>query len=97
LTSGVLTLPYAIGVELTPQEMRGAVTGIINLAPMLGAIVLQPAIGQVLDWQWTGEIENGVRIYSTGAYLRTLLVYPILMALTFVAMLFAEETYGRNR
>jgi len=97
LTSGVLTLPYAIGVELTRVEMRGAVTGVINLAPMLGAIVLQPAIGLVLDWQWTDEIDNGVRIYSRSAYVNALLVYPILMALTFVAMLFTVETYGRNR
>ena len=93
LISGVLTLPYAIGVEITPPEMRGAVTGIINFTPMLGAIILQPAIGFLLDWQWQGEIVDGVRIYSGAAYVNALLVYPILMAMTFAAMLFARETY----
>ena len=96
LISGVLTLPYAIGVEVTRPEMRGAVTGVINLAPMLGAIVLQPAIGLMLDWQWSGEIDNGVRIYSPSTYVNALLAYPILMAITFVGMLFTKETYGRN-
>ena len=97
LVSGVLTLPYAIGVEVTRPEMRGAVTGFINLTPMLGAIVLQPAIGLLLDWQWAGVIEHSVRIYSAEAYANALLVYPVMMAITVAAMLYLEETYGRNR
>ena len=96
LLSGSLTLPYAIGVEITPPQMRGAVTGFINFTPMLGAIVLQPAIGWLLDWQWQGEIVDGVRIYSGTAYINALLIYPVLMALTFAAMLFARETYRRR-
>ena len=38
-----------IGIETVAPEMRGTVTGIINLAPMLGAIAAQPAIGLLLD------------------------------------------------
>ena len=97
LISGVLTMPYAIGIETVAPEMRGTVTGIINLAPMLGAIAAQPVIGLLLDLQWSGAIIDGVRIYSSSAYVNALLIYPVLMAITFVTMLFLKESYGNNR
>jgi hypothetical protein len=34
----------------------------------IGPLVLQPAMGWVLDFQWEGLSENGIRIYDLNAY-----------------------------
>ena len=35
---------------------------------MMGPMLLQPVVGKILDYYWTGELINGVRLYSLEAY-----------------------------
>ncbi len=35
---------------------------------MMGPTLLQPVVGRILDSNWTGQMVNGVRVYSLDAY-----------------------------
>jgi len=56
-------------------------------------MILQPAIGWVLDYRWNGALENGVRMYDINAYQSA---FVPMIALSFVGALiiaFADETF----
>ena len=64
---------------------------------MLGGMIMQPAVGWVLDHLWSGDSQNGVRVYDFAAYragfslmLAWLLVGVVLLTLT-------RETHCRQR
>lgn len=63
--SGV-NLNVACGKEVNPPQVTGVVAGIINCGS--GAALLQPAFGLVLNHNWQGAMELGVRIYPLEAY-----------------------------
>ncbi|MCJ7686872.1 MAG: MFS transporter [Desulfobacteraceae bacterium] len=75
--SGVMVLSFAFVKESVPPSLAGTVSGVCNMGIMIGPMVLQPAMGYVLDSRWNGLLENGTRIYHLDAYQSafTLLIY----------------------
>lgn len=65
--SGV-NLNVACGKEVNPPQVTGVVAGIVNCGSFVGAALLQPAFGYVLDRNWQGAMEQGVRVYPVEAY-----------------------------
>jgi sugar phosphate permease len=65
---GAVVLGFAFAKESVPIQLLGTISGAINVGNMLGPTLLQPAIGRVLDQQWTGALNHGVRIYTVGAF-----------------------------
>ena len=56
-------------------------------------MILQPAIGWVLDFRWDGLSENGIRIYDLSAYH---VAFSVMIGLSLLGALiipFARETY----
>jgi Ca2+/H+ antiporter len=53
--------------------------------------LLQPLIGALLDWQWDGQMQDGVRIYSAAAYQIALLCVPLGALAGFVLTFFVKE------
>ncbi|MCK5681990.1 MFS transporter, partial [bacterium] len=68
LASGGMILSFAFIKESVPSNLGGTVSGIINMGVMTGPMVMQPAVGWILDLKWQGEILNGIKIYSFDAY-----------------------------
>ena len=66
--AGVMVLSFAFVKESVPPSLAGTVSGVCNMGIMIGPMVLQPAMGHVLDSRWNGLLENGIRIYHLGAY-----------------------------
>lgn len=66
--SGAMILGFAFVKESVPPSLAGTVSGVCNMGVMIGPMVLQPAIGYILDANWTGSLENGIRAYHLGAY-----------------------------
>jgi len=59
----------------------------------MGPMILQPAIGWVLDYRWNGVLENGIPTYDIHAYQ---LAFSLMIALSLVGALiiaFADETF----
>jgi hypothetical protein len=62
---------------------------------MIGPMVLQPAMGKVLDLHWQGELMNGVRVYSGEAYRAAFMLMIAWSLFSVLMMLFTRETHCR--
>jgi len=96
IASGAVMVSFAFAKESVPAHLAGTVSGVINMGNMLGGLIMQPAVGWLLDRNWDGALENGARVYSFAAY-RTgfslMLVWSILGVL---AALATRETHCRQ-
>jgi MFS family permease len=66
--SGAVVLGFAYAKESVPVEFLGTISGAINIGNMIGPMLLQPGIGQMLERNWAGQMANGVRLYDLPAY-----------------------------
>ncbi|MEW5914182.1 MAG: MFS transporter [Thermodesulfobacteriota bacterium] len=97
LASGGMILGFAWGKESVPVPLAGTAAGVMNMGIMLGPMILQPAIGWVLDALWDGRLEQGVRVYSLGAYQGGLALLLAWTVLGFVLLFPAQESFCRQR
>ncbi len=73
------------GIE--PQEAAGTAMAMTNMIVMLGASVLQPIIGNILDWSVKSRnvgitvdslsSDQLIQFYTTADYQRALMVIPL--------------------
>jgi MFS family permease len=96
LASGAMIPGFAFIKESVPLRFAGTVSGIGNLGVMIGPMLLQPAIGWVLDQHWKGEMIQGVRIYDFSAYRRGFLLMLAWSMVSAVLILFTKETHCRQ-
>jgi MFS family permease len=96
LSSGCMIISFAFVKESVPAHLSGTVTGMTNMGVMMGPMLLQPAIGWVLDQNWQGGLEDGIRVYSLEAYQAGFGLMVIWAALSVVFLLFSRETFCRR-
>jgi MFS family permease len=95
-SAGAIILGFAFGKESVPQQYLGTVTGATNMGNMLGPTLLQPAIGWMLDKQWSGQTANGLRVYSVSAYQSAFLLIVGWSILTVILLSLTRETYCKQ-
>ena len=66
--SGNITIGFACAKESLPLRLTGTASGVCNMGPLVGGMLLQPAVGWMLDRHWTGALANGARTYDAAAY-----------------------------
>ena len=93
--SGV-NLNVACGKEVTPPAITGMVSGLINSGSFIGAALIQPLFGWVLDCHWQGGIELGVRVYPLSAYQNAFWVCAVVLGLGVLFTCLIKETRGVN-
>ncbi len=93
--SGV-NLNVACGKEVTPPAMTGMVSGLVNSGSFFGAALMQPLFGWVLDHNWQGAIEQGVRVYPLSAYRNGFWLCAVVLVLGVLFTCLIEETRGVN-
>lgn len=94
--SGCMIIGFAFARESVPPQLSGTVAGIINMGVMLGPMILQPAVGWMLDLQWQGELVEGVRVYGLDAYRSGFYLMLAWAALSLLLILFTRETHCRQ-
>jgi len=97
VASGCVMLGFALAKETSPAMLAGTVGGIVNMGNMLGGMLLQPAIGWVLDRRWEGAVADGVRVYSLEAYRTGFLLMLAWLAVGVMLVLFTRETHCRHQ
>jgi MFS family permease len=96
LSSGSMIISFAFAKESVPPELSGTVSGVVNMGTMMGPMVLQPAVGWILDQQWQGTMDQGVRIYSLQAYQYGFSLMIAWNALALFLLLLTRETRCRQ-
>jgi MFS family permease len=97
LFGGSMILVIALGRELSPPSIGGAVTGFVNGAFVGGGALLQPIIGIVLDWVWDGTVsaDGGVPVYTPANYDTALVIIPVASGIGFLLSLLMRESHCR--
>ncbi|MGW8195798.1 MAG: MFS transporter, partial [Desulforhopalus sp.] len=95
-SSGCMIISFAFVKESVPVHLAGTVSGVVNMGVMSGPMLLQPAVGWVLDRMWTGEMELGVRVYDFPAYRSGFGLMLGWIAMSFLLLLFTRETGCRQ-
>ncbi|QDX80008.1 MFS transporter [Denitratisoma sp. DHT3] len=96
LCSAGFTLSWACAKEVNPAALSGMATGLVNVGCFLGASILQPLFGWVMDLGWQGQSANGVRLYSAADYAAGIRLLAVAALLGWFATLFIRETRCRN-
>lgn len=96
MASGGMIIGFAFAKESLPVNAAGAVSGVVNMGVMMGPMLLQPAMGWILDLHWNGLIENGVRIYDLEAYRWAFGLMLGWTALSCILLAFTRETGCRQ-
>ena len=97
LASGSVTIGFAFVKESVPSRFAGTVSGVYNMGSILGAMILQPAIGWLLDLSWKGTIAGGARIYALAAYRSGFVLIIAFSLLSALAIGFTAETHCRQQ
>ena len=94
--SGVMIIGFAFIKESVPPPLAGTVSGVCNMGVMFGPMILQPLMGLILDRNWDGVLENGVRIYTLDAYQAAFTFMIGWSILSAVVMFLATESCCRQ-
>jgi MFS family permease len=95
-SSGCMIVTFALAKESVPVRLAGTVSGIVNMGLMTGPMVLQPAVGWILDQKWKGQITSNVRVYPIEAYQSGFAPLLAWLALSFILLFFTRETHCRQ-
>jgi MFS family permease len=94
--SGSMIVSFAFAKESVPLRLSGTVSGIINMGVMAGPMILQPAVGLVLDSMWQGGLSEGVRVYDAAAYRSGFSMMLAWIVVSFILLTFTRETNCRQ-
>lgn len=95
VTSG-FTLGWACAKEVNPPLLSGMSTSVANIGGFLGAAILQPLVGSLLDQHWNGTFANGIRIYSHADFQWGFSVMALAAWIGMLATWTLRETRCRN-
>ncbi|MDZ7698796.1 MAG: MFS transporter [Deltaproteobacteria bacterium] len=94
--SGCMILGFAFVKESVPPFLSGTVSGVCNMGVMIGPMVLQPAMGWIMDRSWNGTVQEGIRVYHMGAYRSAFTLMLGWAIVSAVLILFTTETRCRQ-
>jgi sugar phosphate permease len=99
------TIVFAVGRELSPAKAAGTAIALTNMIVMIGAMVLQPLVGRLLDlslrFHHAGEIPQGTNLhqvhwlYSAADYRLAMSIIPIGIVFAIIATFFIRETHAK--
>ncbi len=95
-SSGSMIISFAFAKESVPGHLSGTVSGIVNMGVMIGPMVLQPAVGWMLDVKWQGQMQAGVRFYDLSAYQAGFSMMLAWVVVALILLFFTRETRCRQ-
>ena len=91
-----LFMAFAYAREVNSPTLAGISAGVVNVGTYVGAGLMQPFVGMVLENYWDGTVLNGVRIYSVEAFQTGFICCAIAMGIAWLSTLFMVETRCKN-
>lgn len=96
ITSGGFVLTYPCAKEVTQPALSGMAISLVNTGLFMGAAIMQPLFGWVLDLGWDEKIINGINLYSWQNYQNAMLLMLAFAIIAFIAALRIKETRCHN-
>lgn len=96
LTSGGFVVTYPCAKEVTRPALSGMAISLVNTGLFLGAAIMQPLFGWVLDLGWDGKTLNGINLYSWENYQSAMLLMFAFAVVAVIAALRIKETHCKN-
>jgi sugar phosphate permease len=90
------TLTWTVAKEVSRPALSGMSTGVVNTGAFLGAALLQPLVGAMMDATWDGKMHEGARLYSAHDYRNGLGLLLVAATAGFAAAFFVRETHARQ-
>lgn len=94
--SGNMIIGFAYAKESVPAHLSGTISGIINMGVMMGPMLLQPAVGWMLDRGWNGDMLDNVRIYSIDAYRNGFSLMLVWLAVSMALVILTRDTHCKQ-
>ena len=91
-SSGCMIIGFAFVKESVPPFLAGTASGIYNMGVMLGPMILQPAVGLILDLHRQGHMVDGIKQYSLDAYRIGFALMLVWLVLGAILIFFTIET-----
>ena len=91
--SGNIIIGFAWAKESVPLRLVGTASGVCNMGPLLGGMLLQPAVGWMLDRRWNGALEAGARVYDAAAYRAGFALMFGAVVIAAIILAFARESH----
>ncbi|AIT63299.1 MFS transporter [Coxiella burnetii] len=89
-------LCFTLSKENNPHKISGTAIAFANFVIMMGGFIFQLIVGDILDWLWSGRLENGIRIYTPHDYTLALSIMPVGLLIAGFVTLFIKETYQKR-
>lgn len=97
---------FAVGRELSPKEAAGTAIATTNMIVMIGAMLLQPLVGELLDCSayfrnsslaiQTLHLDKMERFYTVEDYQFAMSIIPIGILIAAILTFFLKETYANT-
>lgn len=86
--TGAFMLGFTVGAQINPIVLAGTVIALINTGDSVFEALTEPMLGKLLDLQWHGEIQNGLRHFTASdyrfAFIPLLLYFLVALGLLYV-------------
>lgn len=90
------TMSWSCAKEVNPPLLSGMATSVVNVGVFLGTALMQPLFGWMIESQWDGRMEAGIRLYRAEDFARGMSLMLATAAVGWLACWFIKETRCRN-
>jgi sugar phosphate permease len=95
-SGGGFVMTYPCAKEVAAPALSGMAISVVNTGLFLGAAIMQPLFGWVLDLNWSGATSNGVNIYDYESYRSAMLLMVAFAVIALIAAMRIHETGAKN-
>jgi MFS family permease len=91
LFSSAELLNFSLAIEMNSVRAKATAAAFTNFMISCGDALVQPFVGFLLDSNWAGVLENGIRSYGVAEYQIALSCLPAGLVLAFLLLFFIRE------
>lgn len=77
LSASTMVVTFGVVSDNNPEKVAGTAIGFNNMAVILGATILQPITGYILNLLWDGKIIDAHPVYGLEGYMLSFTIMPI--------------------
>ena len=92
LGTGCMVVLMGLCREWNKPQHSASALGFVNMGVVSSGAVMQPVIGAFLDSKWSGELQEGARLYSADAYTFAFQTLTVVLVVAAAAILLIKES-----